>query len=62
MICYIKNIGVDFLKGVGIIDFVKSILEGVLSVEKVLIEKYKKGGLFVFLLKLDVYINLNNSV
>ena len=34
--------------------------EGVLSAEKVLTEKYKKGGLLAFL-KLDAHINPNNS-
>ena len=61
MIRHIKNIGVDSLKGAGIIDLAKSTLEGVLSAEKVLTEKYKKGGLLAFLLKLDAHINPNNS-
>lgn len=61
MIRHIKNIGVDALKGAGIIDLAKSTLEGVLSAEKVLTDKYTKGGLLAFLLKLDAHINPNNS-
>lgn len=61
MIRHIKNIGVDSLKGAGIIDLAKSTLEGVLSAEKVLTDKYTKGGLLAFLLKLDSHINPNNS-
>ena len=61
MIRHIKNIGVDSLKGAGIIDLAKSTLEGVLSAEKVLTDKYTKGGLLAFLLKLDAHINPNNS-
>lgn len=45
MIRHIKNIGTDSLKGAGIIDLAKNTLEGVLSAEKVLTDKYSKGGL-----------------
>lgn len=61
MIRHIKNIGVDSLKGAGILELAKSTLEGVLSAEKVLTDKYTKGGLLAFLLKLDAHINPNNS-
>lgn len=61
MIRHIKNIGVDALKGAGIIDLAKNTLEGVLSAENVLTDKYTKGGLLAFLLKLDAHINPNNS-
>lgn len=36
-------------------------LEGVLSAEKVLTDKYKKGGLLAFLLELDAHINPQNG-
>lgn len=61
MIRHIKNIGTDSLKGAGIIDLAKNTLEGVLSAEKVLTDKYSKGGLLAFMLKLDAHINPNNS-
>lgn len=61
MIRHIKNMGIDGLKGAGIIDLAKSTLEGVLSAEKVLTDKYTKGGLLAFMLKLDAHINPNNS-
>lgn len=61
MIRHIKNVGVDALKGAGIIDLAKNTLEGVLSAENVLTDKYTKGGLLAFLLKLDAHINPNNS-
>ena len=62
MIRHIKNIGTDSLKGAGIIDLARNTLEGVLSAEKVLTDKYTKGGLLAFMLKLDAHINPNNSV
>lgn len=61
MIRHIKNIGTDSLKGSGIINLAKNTLEGVLSAEKVLTDKYSKGGLLAFMLKLDTHINPNNS-
>jgi HK97 family phage portal protein len=61
MIRHIKNIGVDAVKGTGIISLAKNTLEGVLSAENVLTDKYTKGGLLAFLLKLDAHINPNNS-
>ena len=61
MIRHIKNIGTDSIKGAGIIDLAKNTLEGVLSAEKVLTDKYSKGGLLAFMLKLDTHINPNNS-
>ncbi len=45
MIRHIKNIGTNHLKGVGILDLGKNTLEGVMNAEKVLTDKYKKGGL-----------------
>jgi hypothetical protein len=39
----------------------KDTLEGVMSAEKVLTDKYKKGGLLAFLLELDAHINPQNA-
>lgn len=61
MIRHIKNIGTNHLKGVGLMDLGKDTLEGVMSAEKVLTDKYTKGGLLAFLLKLDAHINPSNG-
>lgn len=61
MIRHIKNIGSNHLKGVGILELGKNTLEGVMSAEKVLTDKYSKGGLLAFLLKLDAHINPQNA-
>ncbi|WP_420798649.1 phage portal protein [Lederbergia galactosidilytica] len=61
MIRHIKNIGTNHLKGVGLLDLGRNTLEGVMSAEKVLTDKYTKGGLLAFLLKLDAHINPANG-
>lgn len=61
MIRHIKNIGTNHLKGVGLKQLGKSTLEGVMSAEKALTDKYTKGGLMAFLLVLDAHINPSNS-
>ncbi|MEB8657181.1 phage portal protein [Bacillus cereus] len=61
MIRHMKNIGADHLKGKGILELGKDTLEGVMSAEKTLTDKYKKGGLLAFLLKLDAHINPQNA-
>ncbi|AVK82448.1 phage portal protein [Lysinibacillus sp. B2A1] len=61
MIRHIKNIGLNHLKGVGLKQLGKDTLEGVMSAEKVLTDKYKKGGILAFLLKLDAHINPKNG-
>ncbi|WP_242321661.1 phage portal protein, partial [Bacillus cereus group sp. BfR-BA-01312] len=61
MIRHMKNMGVDHLKGKGILELGKDTLEGVMSAEKTLTDKYKKGGLLAFLLKLDAHINPQNA-
>lgn len=61
MIRHIKNIGTNHLNGVGLMQLGKETLEGVLSAEKVLTDKYKKGGLLAFLLGLDAHINPQNA-
>lgn len=61
MIRHIKNIGSSHLKGVGILEIGKDTLSGVMSAEKVLTDKYSKGGLLAYMLKLDAHINPQNS-
>ncbi|WP_371069133.1 phage portal protein [Sediminibacillus sp. JSM 1682029] len=61
MIRHIKNIGTNHLTGVGILNLGKRTLEGVMNAEKVLTDKYIKGGLLAFLLKLDAHINPQNG-
>lgn len=61
MIRHIKNIGSNHLKGVGILDLGRNTLEGVMNAEKVLTDKYSKGGLLAYLLKLDAHINPQNA-
>lgn len=61
MIRHIKNIGSNHIKGVGLLDIGKSTLDGVMSAEKVLTDKYSKGGLLAYLLKLDSHINPQNA-
>jgi HK97 family phage portal protein len=61
MIRHIKNVGTNHIKGVGILDLGKNTLEGVMSAEKVLTDKYSKGGLLAYLLKLDAHINPQNA-
>lgn len=61
MIRHIKNIGVDHIQGIGISKLGKDTLEGVLNAEKVLTDKYRKGGLLAFLLQLDAHINPKNA-
>ena len=61
MIRHVKYIGADHLKGKVILDLGKDTLEGVMSAQKILTDKYKKGGLLAFLLKLDAHINPQNG-
>lgn len=61
LIRHIKNIETNHLKGVGLKQLGKSTLEGVMSAEKALTDKYTKGGLMAFLLVLDAHINPSNS-
>ncbi|WP_260490037.1 phage portal protein [Listeria booriae] len=62
MIAHIKNIGTSHLEGVGIIDLAKDMIEGVMNAEKSITDKYKKGGLLAFLLKLDAHLSPNNKL
>jgi HK97 family phage portal protein len=61
MIRHVKNMGTNHIKGVGILELGKNTLDGVMSAEKVLTDKYSKGGLMAFLLKLDAHINPQNA-
>lgn len=61
MIRHVKNVGTNHLKGMGILELGKNTLEGVMSAEKVLTDKYSKGGLLAYLLKLDAHINPQNA-
>ncbi|QPQ30989.1 phage portal protein [Lysinibacillus sp. JNUCC 51] len=61
MIRHVKNIGTNHLNGVGLMQLGRNTLEGVMSAEKVLTDKYAKGGLMAFLLKLDAHINPSNG-
>lgn len=61
MIRHIKNMGTDWLKGVGLRQLGMDTLEGVMNAENVLTSKYKKGGFLAFLLKLDAHINPQNA-
>lgn len=61
IIRHIKNIGTNHLKGVGILQLGRNTLEGVMNAEKVLTDKYIKGGLLAFMLKLDAHINPQNG-
>jgi HK97 family phage portal protein len=61
MIRHVKNMGTNHLRGVGILELGKNTLEGVMSAEKVLTDKYSKGGLLAYLLKLDAHINPQNA-
>lgn len=61
MIVHVKNIGTNHLDGVGLIDLAKQTLEGVMNAENSLTDKYRKGGLLAYLLKLDTHIAPNNN-
>lgn len=61
MIRHVKNVGVDSQRGVGILELAKNTLAGVMSAENVLTDKYKKGGLLAYMLKLDAHINPANG-
>ncbi|MGP4038339.1 phage portal protein [Gracilibacillus sp. D59] len=61
MVRHIKNIGTNHLKGVGLLELGRNTLEGVMNAEKVLTDKYVKGGFLAFLLKLDAHINPQNG-
>lgn len=56
----IKNIGLSMNSGSGIIDLAKDTLEGVLNAEKALTDKYKKGGLLAYLVKLEAHLSPTN--
>lgn len=61
MIEHIKNASTSFVEGTGILELGKSTLDGVLNAESILNDKYQKGGLLAFLLKIDSVINPQNK-
>ncbi|WP_445430038.1 phage portal protein [Bacillus atrophaeus] len=61
MVRHIKNIGLNHLEGVGLLELARETLEGVMNAEKALTEKYKKGGLMAFLLKLEAHLSPTNT-
>lgn len=61
-VCQIKNIGLSNNYGYGLVDLAKNTLEGVLNAEKALTDKYKKGGLLAYLLKLDTHLSPKNTL
>lgn len=61
MMEHIKRIGGRAMEGQGLSDLGRNTLNGVMNAEKVLTDKYTKGGVMAFLLKLDAQINPQNS-
>lgn len=59
-VCHIKNIGLSNNHGYGVLDLAKNTFEGVMNAEKVITDKYKKGGLLAYLLKLDTHLSPKN--
>lgn len=61
-VAQIKNIGLSNNHGSGLAELAKDTLEGVMNAEKSLTEKYKKGGLLAYLLKLDTHLSPKNAM
>ena len=61
-VCQIKNIGLSSNYGYGLMDLAKNTLEGVMNAEKAITDKYKKGGLLAYLLKLDTHLSPKNTL
>ncbi|GMC02362.1 phage portal protein [Enterococcus thailandicus] len=61
-VCQIKNIGLSSNYGSGLMDLARNTLEGVMNAEKALTDKYKKGGLLAYLLKLDTHLSPKNTL
>lgn len=62
MMRHIKNIGTNHVEGIGLLNLGRDTFDGVMNAEKVLNEKYKKGGLLAYLLKLDAHISPQNAM
>jgi len=58
----IKNMGLSSNSGHGLIDLARETLEGVMNAEKALTDKYKKGGLLAYLMKIDTHLSPKNAV
>ena len=61
-VCQIKNIGLSSNYGYGLMDLAKNTLEGVINAEKAITDKYKKGGLLAYLLKLETHLSPKNTL
>ncbi len=61
-VCQIKNIGLSSNYGSGLMDLARNTLEGVMNAEKAITDKYKKGGLLAYLLKLDTHLSPKNTL
>lgn len=61
-VCQIKNIGLSSNYGYGLMDLARNTLEGVMNAEKAITDKYKKGGLLAYLLKLDTHLSPKNTL
>ncbi len=61
-VCQIKNMGLSSNYGYGLMDLAKNTLEGVMNAEKAITDKYKKGGLLAYLLKLDTHLSPKNTL
>lgn len=61
-VCQIKNIGLSNNYGYGLMDLAKNTLEGVMNAEKAITDKYKKGGLLAYLLKLETHLSPKNTL
>lgn len=59
---HIKNVGTSYDQGVGLLELGRNTLDGVMNAEQILNDKYKKGGLLAFLLKLDTVLSPKNEV
>lgn len=62
MIEHVKKMGIRTDKGTGILDLARDTLNGVMNAESTLNDKYIKGGLLAFLLKIDTVLSPNNTI
>lgn len=60
-VAQIKNIGLSHNSGMGLVELAKDTVEGVMNAEKSITDKYKKGGLLAYLLKLETHLSPKNT-
>lgn len=60
-VAHIKNIGTSHLNGIGLIDMASSTLDSIANAEKTVNDKYTKGGLLAYMLKIDAHLSPNNK-